>query len=183
MRFSYLLSAFLASLTIASPIANPEAVENSNLAIRADDVNTPEWTLATKTKPGLKKDDWVWFTLEWDRGTIVGDGDTESAKEISDLRDKLGFDHIGIVIGQITEVESGKGKNKKTTRDFKASLDHMIEVKDKTELKTYANWKVPGAGKTLKFGGMTTSSKATAARKAAKSCEYRSFLRKCLLLG
>ena len=169
MRFSYLLSAFLATIAIASPIANPTTAGNTNLAVRAKDVDTDEWKLATGTKSGLKKDDWVWFTLEWNRNTIVGDGDTESAKEISDLRDELGFDHIGIVIGQITEVDSGKGKNKKTTRDFKAAMYHMIEVNDKTELKPFANWKVPSKpGKTLRFGGMTSSKKDTAAGKEAK---------------
>lgn len=168
MRFSYLITAFLASLTIASPIASPEAVENTNLAIRAADVNKPEWTLATTAHPDLKKDDWVWFTLEWHRGSI-GDGDTESDKEISDLRDKLGFDHIGIVVGQIKETTSGKGKNLKTTRSFDAVLYHMIEIKEKSELKN-PNFKAPdpSEAKTLVFGGLTTSNKATAAKKAAK---------------
>ncbi|CAG8977194.1 hypothetical protein HYALB_00006731 [Hymenoscyphus albidus] len=169
MRFSYLLSAFLATLTIASPIANPEA---ASLSTRATE-DKATYTLATKTHSGLKKDDWVWFTMEWPRGSIIGDGDTESKEELSQLRDKLGFDHIGIVVGQVTEVTTGKGKNLKTTRDFKASLYHMIEHEDpttkvpNTELKA-PNW-IADPSKILKFGGMTSSKKATAAKNAAKS--------------
>lgn len=172
MRFSYLISAFLASLAIASPIFSPEAVER-DLAIRAEDVNTDEWEFANKIQSGLKKDDWVWFTQEWLRGT-VGDGDTESEKEISDLRNDLGFDHIGIIIGKITESTSGTGSSKVTTHGFKASMYHMISNKGKAKPAEVPKWKVPDASKyTVKWGGKTKEKKVTAAKKVAqKSCEY-----------
>ncbi|CAG8952162.1 hypothetical protein HYFRA_00000901 [Hymenoscyphus fraxineus] len=169
MRFSYLLSAFLATLTIASPIANPEA---ASLSTRAT-VDTAEYTSAIKAHSGLKKDDWVWFTMEWPRGSVIGDGDTESKEELSQLRDKLGFDHIGLVVGHVTEVTTGRRENLKTKRNFEAHLYHMTEEEDRKtkELKTTFKspfWKADPS-KILKFGGMTTSKKDTAANKAGKN--------------
>ncbi|KAI3316586.1 hypothetical protein HD806DRAFT_552192 [Xylariaceae sp. AK1471] len=167
MQLSYLLSVFLASLTIASPVANPNVADDVSLATRATD-DTAEYKAAIAAHPNLSKDKYYYFTLEWPLGTPVGDGDTESGDELKQLQQKLGFEHIGVVVGQIIETETGKGKNKKTKRDFKATLYHMTKKNKEpgdTEFKT-RNYSADS--KQLKWGGETSKKKADAAKKAGK---------------
>ena len=80
------------------------------------------------------------------------------AAEIKELRDALGFDHIGVVVGEIKETTKGKGKNAVLKRDFVAELYHMIEVKgsDKTGIiqRNYV-WKQDN-DKVLVWGAETT---------------------------
>ncbi len=169
MQFSYLLTAFLATLAIASPLtANPDD-EIAGLAARAPG-DTAEFTAALAAHPGLTNGQVVWFSLEWALTVPVGDGDVESKTELQQLQAKLGFDHIGVVAGTVKETTTGKGKNQKTKRDFDAQLFHMIKTNvnpGDTALKTH-NWAVV-AGQTLKFGGVTTAKKITNAKNAAKA--------------
>ncbi|TGJ83240.1 hypothetical protein E0Z10_g5514 [Xylaria hypoxylon] len=146
MKLSYLLSVFLASLAVASPIAIPHG---------ADDVN-------------LTTHKYYYFTVEWPLGAALGDGDKESDVELKALQQQLGFEHIGVVVGQITETGSGKGKNKKTKRDFKSTLYHMTKknkVPGDTEFKS-VNYRADSKG--LTFRGETSKKKADGAKKAGK---------------
>ncbi|KAI1817714.1 hypothetical protein GGS20DRAFT_599299 [Poronia punctata] len=188
MRVSYLISAFLATLSIASPIASPDITEKVGLipkdssssttttppnAVILDDdppkiEETPEYKAAIAAHPGLKKDKYYWFSLEWPLGEPVDD--KESKTELQKLQKELGFEHIGMVFGQITEIETGKNKNRKIKRNFAATLNHMIKKNvdpGDTELKS-AVWRAE-RNKDLKWGGETSNKKIEAAKKAAKS--------------
>jgi len=182
MKFSHILSAFLATLVVASPIDDRHAqVANQLLEVAQRDVyelspravpneDTAEYTAAIKAHTPLVNGEYYWFWLQWPRGAI-GDGDGESAAEIKALRDALGFDHIGVVVGQIKEATKGKGKNEVLTRDFVAELHHMIEVDGTTNtgiIQRRYEWK-KDSGKVLVWGGGTSGSKATAAKKFAKA--------------
>ncbi|EED14658.1 hypothetical protein TSTA_041360 [Talaromyces stipitatus ATCC 10500] len=170
MRFSYILSGFLAALAIASPIARPEEVDVTELVTRETYQDTAEFTAANSVHPGLQNGQYYWFTLEWPLGAPVGDGDKESQTELQQLQQKLGFEHIGVVVGKVTETTTGKGKNQKTKRDFNAVLYHMTKKNvnpGDVELKT-ANWKADPR-KNLKGGQVTSSKKVDAAKKVAKN--------------
>ncbi|KAK1753170.1 hypothetical protein QBC47DRAFT_362991 [Echria macrotheca] len=186
MKFSYILSAFLASLSIASPIderltqvasrdvqAAAEPGEVYAISARDDVPNddTPNYTAATKAHTPLVNGKYYWFWLQWPRDP-VGDGDGESAAEIKALRDALGFNHVGVVVGQIKETPQGKGKNAKLKRDFIAELHHMIEIKGSTNtgiIQRQYDYKNKDSDKVLVWGGETTASKAAAAKKFAKA--------------
>ncbi|KAI1174945.1 hypothetical protein F4777DRAFT_552501 [Nemania sp. FL0916] len=168
MQFSYLLSAFLATLAIASPVANPNQDYDVGLTTRTTE-DTAEYKAAVAAHGGLTKDKYYYFTLEWPLGQPVGDGDKESNDELKELQQKLGFEHIGVVVGKVTETDSGKGKNKKTKRDFKATLYHMTKKNvnpGDTEFKS-PNYKA-NSGQNLKWGGESSSKKADAGKKAGK---------------
>jgi len=181
MKFSYILSAFLATLVVASPrddgraqVANrAQEVTQRNgyeLPRRATNVDTDEYQAAIKAHTPLVNGKFYWFYLQWPRGAI-GDGDGESAAEIKELRDALGFDHVGVVVGEIRETTKGKGKNASLKRDFVAELYHMVELKgsdDAGVIQRNYEWK-GDKDKVLVWGGETTSSKAAAAKKFAKA--------------
>lgn len=182
MKFSYILSAFLATLVVASPrddhraqVANlaQEVTQRNVYKLSQRDVpndDTDEYKAASKAHTPLVNGKFYWFWLQWPRDP-VGDGDGESAAEIKALRDALGFNHVGVVVGEIRETPKGKGKNASLKRDFVAELHHMIEIKgsDKTGIiqRNY-EWK-KDSDKVLVWGGETTSSKAAAAKKFAKA--------------
>ncbi|KAI2642682.1 hypothetical protein GGS21DRAFT_486505 [Xylaria nigripes] len=180
MKLSYLLSFFLASLTVASPVPTLEAdVASLDVAEPVVGVihapapapaieETPEYKAAIAAHPGLAKDKYYYFSLIWPNGP-VGDGDKETPQELRDLQHELGFAHIGVVVGQITEKTTGKGKNMKTKRDFNAVLYHMTKQNVKpgdTEFKTN-NFKA-STKNTLKYGGETNKKKADGAKTVGK---------------
>jgi len=181
MKFSYILSAFLATLVVASPRDDGRAQVASRaqegtqrnvyeLPRRATNVDTDEYKAAIKAHTPLVNGKFYWFYLQWPRGAI-GDGDGESAAEIKELRDALGFDHVGVVVGEIRETTKGKGKNASLKRDFVAELYHMVELKgtdDAGVIQRNYEWK-GDKDKVLVWGGETTSSKAAAAKKFAKA--------------
>ncbi|KAI1073487.1 hypothetical protein F5B20DRAFT_597647 [Whalleya microplaca] len=164
MHFSHLLTAFLATLVVATPIANsdPEpalAVEANDLVGRETLEDTEAYTAAIGAHPDIQKGKYYWFELTWDLKAAIDD-DHETKSELEKLRKKLGFKHIALVVGEVTEKESGKGKNKKTKRDFNAMFYDMVkDNKDRTE-SHFANFKGLREGQTLKWGGDTTKSKA-----------------------
>jgi len=128
MKFTYLLSSLLAALVAASPIVVPEAITDvKDLVVRAAQiVETDTYKAAIKAKAGLVKDKYYWFKLQWPLGSLV---DSKTSEEMLELQKSLGFDHIGVVVGQIKETPSGVGtKNEKLTKDFVATLYHMIKT-------------------------------------------------------
>ncbi|KAK0719315.1 hypothetical protein B0H67DRAFT_551701 [Lasiosphaeris hirsuta] len=172
MRFTSLLSAFLATLVVSNPIPNPEAA-SLRLLTRADPVykDSPEYTVAIKAKPGLKKDTYHYFTLEWPLGTVPA-ANKETRAELEKIRAKLGYDHIGVVVGQITEKSTTtKGKNPVTTieRNFNAVLWDLIKD-DKAKVKErFKNWLNKGEdAQKLVYGGVTSATKIGKVKKGAK---------------
>ncbi|GAW15858.1 hypothetical protein ANO14919_052800 [Xylariales sp. No.14919] len=168
MKLSYLLSFFLASLVITSPVATPNETDDVALTTRTTTNDTPEYKAAIAAEPTLLKDKYYYFTIKWPLGAAVGDGDQESDEELKALQRQLGFEHIGVVVGQITERVSGKGKNEKITRDFNAFLYHMTKKNKNpgdTEFK-HSNYRADA--KPLIFGGETSNKKANSVSKAGK---------------
>jgi len=199
MKFTHILSALLATLVVATPrddhrrevaarapnadlvaelaarlsAGDGDAPATLPLAIRAPKIeDTAEYSAANKAHSPLAKGKYYWFYLQWKRGT-VGDGDGESAQELKELRDRLGFDHVGIVVGVIEETTRGKGKNEVLKRNFNAEIHHLIEVQgsDKAGViqRRFDGKKDSTADKVLVYGGETTASKASAAKKFAKA--------------
>ncbi|KAM3084820.1 hypothetical protein ACMFMG_003270 [Clarireedia jacksonii] len=171
MKFSNIFTLLLASLAIASPVPHPEteAAEITELTTRATNEDSWAYTKAITAHPGLTKDNYYYFTLEWPIGSIIGDGDKESKAEVTALRQKLGFDHIGLVVGRITETTVNKGKkSEKTKRDFVATVYHMTaDAQDKTGQipRNYGDYY---ASQTLRWGGATTTKKADKVKSTAK---------------
>lgn len=175
MRFSSFFSLLLASTVFASPIANleVEARDETSLITRAPATTPPyqdswAYTAAIQAHGGLTKDNYYYFTLEWDLPTPVGEGDVETQDELQQLQQKLGFEHIGLVVGTITETDVKGPKNtvKAIKRDFVASVYHMIKTAGTTSV-TPRNYGDYYKSETLKWGGQTTKAKAAKAKTAA----------------
>ncbi|KAK5661852.1 hypothetical protein OQA88_9956 [Cercophora sp. LCS_1] len=165
MKFSGILTTLLATLVIASPVANPEPA--AELVVRQTVEQTAEYSAAIAAKPGLVANKYYWFTMQWPLNSIPVDEKT--TEELKELRKKLGFDHIGVVFGQITETKTGKGKNEKTKKHYSATLVHMVKTNPATGTVTQKSSVYKYDGKALKYGGETTAKKIDAAKKAAKA--------------
>ncbi|KAI1097404.1 hypothetical protein F4804DRAFT_174721 [Jackrogersella minutella] len=158
MRFTYFITAFLATLAIASPISSDtDIAEGVNLVTRDTVTQTPEYKAAAAAHSGLQKDKYYYFLLKWELPAKIADGDTETLSELQQLQKNLGFEHIGVVVGQVTETTKGKTGKKQTTQDFKAFLYHMTKDKDNNVMGHSPTYKYDG--KPLEYGG-TTSKKA-----------------------
>ncbi|KAF3062277.1 hypothetical protein GL218_03644 [Daldinia childiae] len=174
MKFTYLFSAFLATLAAASPIAtisNPaentelvtrtdNAVESAQLVARAPTVIESKEYEAIKAKhSNLKKDHYYYFYVTWPRGSLI-DGDHETKAEVEQLRDTLGFDHIGIIVGKVTEKEGGTKKKPTLKKNFEARLYHMAkDASGKSILKMNTWDKKDSDHKPIRFGGETNKRK------------------------
>ena len=180
MQFSYLLSALLATLAVASPIANPVPqtevgdVEDftdvvsrgigeydgfTTIVARTTTQETPAYEKAKSAHSDLKKDQYYWFELTWDLGEPA-DGSAETPTELQKLQAKLGFEHIALVVGQIKETETGPKKNRILKKDFIAMQYDLIKKSDGSAEHRNKNWTPAAAGKTMKWGGQTTAKKA-----------------------
>ncbi|KAH7128203.1 hypothetical protein B0J11DRAFT_264592 [Dendryphion nanum] len=137
MKFSQVFYSVLAALSVgvnATPIPDTTDV----IVVRGTD-DTKEYNHFEKVYSSLVKDKYYAFEIQWPRGT--GGGETgETGEELAAVRDELGFDHIGIVIGQVTETSIGKPKDKKVKRSF-APLRYDIRKigGTKNELRSQ-NW-------------------------------------------
>ncbi|KAK7936058.1 hypothetical protein PG985_001553 [Apiospora marii] len=133
MQFSYLLSAFLATLAVASPVANPEP----EAAITArDDLyegagallearakgDTKPYELLSQVHSDLKDKEWYVFEQKFPLGEHFPHDDNER-DEVQKLQSKLGYTHIQIVTGQVKE-EKKSGKVVK--RNFVSLTYHHL---------------------------------------------------------
>lgn len=127
MQFSYLLSAFLATLAVASPIANPEVeadiaardetYEAAALEARAGGDTVPFEVLGPKAS-GLKDGNWYVFAQKTPNGKRFDGDNFEPKDELEKLQKTLKFAHIKLITGQYKETK-GKGKKGKVEkRDF-----------------------------------------------------------------
>ncbi|QKX55449.1 uncharacterized protein TRUGW13939_02542 [Talaromyces rugulosus] len=200
MKFSHILTAFLATLAIASPIPEPEStdVAVAELDVRASGggkggghsgghggnggkgdpepkiVETTAYQVAKKAMPfyeSLSKDHYYYFTMEWKRGRPA---DAETTEELEEVRDELGFNHIGLVVGKVTETTTGKKANKVTKKDFVAMVHDMQKQNKDPGTTTYLFSKympksTSSSSTKLVHGGKTTLSKANAVGKHARA--------------
>ncbi|KAI2466036.1 hypothetical protein F4781DRAFT_371303 [Annulohypoxylon bovei var. microspora] len=153
MKFSSVFSLFLAGLAAASPLGQPQSseelstreteIENSLVARVADSVSA-EYTKVHAAKSTIADGKYYAFTVKWP----LGDGtsiDSETPAEIQALQKELGFKHIGVILGKVKDVESGKGKNKHRVKDFTGQLYHLIKkASGAAELEGPKNYKLSG---------------------------------------
>ncbi|KAB8302401.1 hypothetical protein EYC80_005822 [Monilinia laxa] len=181
MRFLSFFSLLLASVAIASPISFPksQAADSTDLITRtpvaSTYVDSAAYSLAIAAHNSLTKNTYYYFTLEWPSGVLIRDDDKETPDELKQLVQRLGFDHIGLVVGYITEREGKKVKGKplEIARDFKAVVYHMVKIDSETkETKAIHHTydPTPGKGKDagliLKWGGQTTKKKDSTVKTA-----------------
>lgn len=155
MKFSSIFSVFLAALTAgvgASPILSESSIqetlnnstttpvklyEESSLGKRNNPPveETDTFKQFAKVHNDMKKDQYYVFSVKWTFGTAPGDQTPE--KEMKEIQEKYGFDHIALAIGKVTEKSTRTGgkkdKTMKTIRDFDA---HMYHLKTYTGLTT-----------------------------------------------
>ncbi|KAI1652926.1 hypothetical protein F4813DRAFT_376352 [Daldinia decipiens] len=180
MKFTYLLSAFLATLAATSPIATvSDPAENTELVTRADNAvesaelvarsptveETPQYAAIKAKHSNLKKDHYYYFYVTWPRGSII-QGDHETKAEVEELRNSLGFDHIGIIVGQVTETEKTVKKKSTLIKNFQARLFHLTKDKSGKSVFTMTEWK--SDHKPLRFGGETNKRKHDAVKRKAQ---------------
>ncbi|CRG84601.1 hypothetical protein PISL3812_01864 [Talaromyces islandicus] len=198
MKFSYILTALLATLTVASPIPNPDSadVAVAELDVRASQGGRggghsghgghggkgghdpkPEiqesdaYKRAKKAMPfyeSLENGKYYWFTQTWKRGAFHGDG--ESNQDLKEIRDELGFDHIALVSGYVVDKTVRSGKKQVTKRDFIGDMfDLVMDEGDKAE-SSVEKWlpKAEGSSTTVHHGGKTSKSKHDSLRRKGK---------------
>ncbi|KAI1450869.1 hypothetical protein F5Y02DRAFT_412513 [Annulohypoxylon stygium] len=176
MKFSSIFSVFLAGLAVASPLGQPPSSED--LAIREADIEiesslvtragtdkiSAEYNKVHAAKTTIANGKYYAFTIKWP----LGDGtsiDKETPAEIQELQKKLGFKHIGVLLGKVKDVEAGKGKNKHQEKDFTGQLFHLIKKSDgSAELDSPRNYKLSGTTAGLFKNGQLTFVKEISAK-------------------
>ncbi|KAH9903735.1 hypothetical protein F4778DRAFT_781119 [Xylariomycetidae sp. FL2044] len=161
MQLSYLLSTFLAALTITSPLADPAAP--AGLAIRSWGSlkravkKTDNYKKIEEVKSDLKPGSYYVFTQTWPKGQKP-DADHVTPKEMQELYDRLGFSHIAVVVGQVTSKQDGQD----TVLDFQAKMYDLVKEEEALDSPVDledADWKAPKTEK-LQFELETTGAKA-----------------------
>jgi hypothetical protein len=74
------------------------------------------------------------FTMETPLGTTP-DADEEPLAGLLALQQKLGFEHIFLVVGEVKETTKGKKGKQTTTIDFSGSVFDMVIVNGETEAR------------------------------------------------
>lgn len=121
----------------------------------------------------MKKDEYYAFTVKWIKGNAPSDKTPQ--KEMKEIQQKYGFDHIAVVVGKVTEKSTGRRKTLKMTRNFDATMHHLKIFEGlKTEydypIRKY-NDKQDGSDKVkIEFLKNTSEKKLTTAKKKGKFC-------------
>ncbi|KAI1212923.1 uncharacterized protein F4807DRAFT_457009 [Annulohypoxylon truncatum] len=175
MKFSSIFSLFLAGLAAASPLGQPQSSEDiavreadiefdNALVARADDKITPEYTKVHAAKSTIANGKYYAFTIKWPLSDSTAI-DSETPAELQELQQKLGFKHIGVILGKVKDVETGKGKNKHAEKDFTGQLFHLIKKTDgSAELDSPKNYKLSGQTAGLFKNGQLTFLKEISAK-------------------
>ena len=170
MQFSYLLSAFLATLAVASPIVNSgaeadivardETFEAATLETRAKG-DTKPYELLSAVHKDLKDGKWYVFALKDPLGAKFDGSDKESKTDLEKLQKNLGFEHIRYITGQVKE---DKKSGKVVKRDVVNLKFHDLSKENKNEdspIKLRHNdWQIRDAkAKDMDFIKETTKAK------------------------
>jgi len=180
MKFTAVLSTFLAALAVANP--RPGNPDYPSLSARAPDKveETDSWKrafeAAKKAGVNIVPNNIYYFTVVWRRGQAQGDPTHLKAEELKHLQEKLGFDHIAVVVGKMEETRTKEKKTKTNKdpatvikRDFKARKWDLGKEKDtdKTSIRS-PNWDSKrDAGLEVNWGGQTTAAKEGKIKKMA----------------
>ena len=149
MKFLQTFSALLCALSLGVS-AVPTAGSSSALEIRAT-TETPEYKKAHAAHPDIQVGETYAFTLKSPKS--AGEKDPKMKK----LTDELGFSHIYLVVGQVSESSSGPPKKPTgTEKKFTGVMYHMAGID--TVVADFKNWKADE--KTLEFVKETTEAKS-----------------------
>jgi hypothetical protein len=133
---------------------------------------TNAYLSAKQSIGNLKVGEWYKFTS---KSPYTKPGPHETADEVKQLQQRLGFNHIAVVVGQVVEkVTKGKGKNKNKTethRDFVAIIIDLIKEEDNGSKMNFANFKPTKVFK-LEDGEQTSAKKADPTAVKKKAAEY-----------
>lgn len=147
MKFSALFTALIVTWAVASPLAWPEVagpeVDAHELSARVKHHHRPHH----KPRPGVSDTPRVstheslayqsvkkampgvavgrWYKI-FSKSPYTPPGPNETPSEIQKLKERLGYNHIAVVVGVVTErtVRTGKGKYMRTViwRDFESRI-------------------------------------------------------------
>ncbi|PSN60444.1 hypothetical protein BS50DRAFT_210009 [Corynespora cassiicola Philippines] len=186
MKFSTVLSTLLSSLAVsisASPIGIPadtEPIERHSphsfqhiaartldpyaLAARAPTISkTKAYEAAEKVHKNLVVNDYYVFTIEWDLKSEAM-ADEKEEKDVYDLQQSLGYAHVAVLVGKVTEKTTGKAGAKTTTKDFDAVFIDQVVAEDDVTAMLRGPVKFLGTqkGQALKYQKETTAKKGDA---------------------
>ncbi|KAI1461507.1 hypothetical protein F4805DRAFT_414395 [Annulohypoxylon moriforme] len=174
MRVTYFLSTFLATLAIASPISsNVNVAEGADLVTRDTTVLTQEYQELQKVHPNPEDNQWYWVYQKDRLGAKIQDGDAETLTELEQLQKSLGFEHVGVIVGQIKVTEkTTKAAGKTTTKHFDAFYYHMTKNKQNVAVAHAPVWKANMVDFTKSFlqdGGKTNKRGSEKAKTNSKT--------------
>jgi len=180
MKFTAVLSTFFAALAVANP--RPGNSDYPSLSARAPDKveETDEWkrafAAAKKANVNIVANNFYYFTVVTPKGKGKGDPTHLNAEELKRLQEKLGFDHIAVVVGKMEETRTKEKKTKNNKdpatvikRDFKARKWDLakMEKTDETSIRS-RNWLAnKDVELDMNFGGGTTAAKEGKIKKMA----------------
>lgn len=118
---------------------------------------------AARAGKQLVPNNWYVFTLGWDLPAAV-EGTLESKTELQQLQQRLRFEHVAVVAGQVVEKKRGPpGEQTVVGLDFESSFMDLIKKKDGASelrgLKRLDLSKPLDPGQTLVWAKQTTSKK------------------------
>ncbi|EGD96714.1 hypothetical protein TESG_04146 [Trichophyton tonsurans CBS 112818] len=192
MKFSTIFSTLLAAASVAvnaSPIARNE-VDSSLISARETtaSLSTPFPTelvkrgddgdvkiedsdtfaaLAQAYGGELEDDKYYVLTAKW---PLRDEIDNETPAELQELQKKLGFYHIGFIVGKVSIKESGNKKHRKLKRDFDGQVYDTIKKENKDIKFRKTNWDT-SKRRDIEYVKMTTKKKADAINNKAKDYE------------
>ncbi|KAF2198580.1 hypothetical protein GQ43DRAFT_434137 [Delitschia confertaspora ATCC 74209] len=138
MRFTPLFSTLLATLAItttAAPVADPNVVGepiefeiSPDLVSRGKD-DTDVFNAVQKVHSDLKVGSYHVLELQYNNKP---EDDNETDEELKKLREKLGFKHVGIVVGTVKEIQKEDKKKKKPQKlTFDGQFYDLVKLKQK----------------------------------------------------
>ncbi|EFE42382.1 hypothetical protein TRV_02821 [Trichophyton verrucosum HKI 0517] len=185
MKFSTIFSTLLAAASVAvnaTPIARNEVDSSLISARETTPLSTPFSAELVKRETEdsdtfaalaqayggeLEDDKYYVLTAKW---PLRDEIDNETPAELQELQKKLGFYHIGFIVGKVSIKESGPKKHRKTKRDFDGQVYDTIKKENKDIKFRKTNWDTTKR-RDIEFVKMTTKKKADAINNKAKDYE------------
>lgn len=149
---SLLFSLYAAAIATAIPLVDFDAITLEDRQLRG----TKEYTAISAVHSDLEVGKYYVFTQTWPINSMKAGADQskETAADIAAVRKDLGYDHIAIVVGKVTQSGSWQGFEAKMwdLGKEKATMDSPLLKFEPIE------WKPPSS-KPLAYVGETTEAK------------------------